>query len=91
MIKLFTVIIVAFLVSFFFSTSLDMKRRLLRSPWTAVRLNQSILKEINPEYSMEELMLKLKLQSFGHLMPTVDSGKDPDSGKGYGQEEKGVT
>ena len=54
-------------------------------------LNQSILKEINPEYSMEELMLKLKLQSFGHLMPTVDSGKDPDSGKGYGQEEKGVT
>ena len=91
MIKLFTVIIVAFLVSFFFSTSLDMKRRLLRSPWTAVRLNQSILKEINPEYSMDELMLKLKLQSFGHLMPTVDSGKDPDSGKGYGQEEKGVT
>ena len=91
MIKLFTVIIVAFLVSFFFSTSLDMKRRLLRSPWTAVRLNQSILKEINPEYSMEELMLMLKLQSFGHLMPTVDSGKDPDSGKGYGQEEKGVT
>ena len=68
-----------------------MKRRLLRSPWTAVRLNQSILKEINPEYSMEELMLKLKLQSFGHLMPTVDFGKDPDSGKGYGQEEKGVT
>ena len=50
-----------------------MKRRLLRSPWTAVRLNQSILKEINPEYSMEELMLKLKLQSFGHLMPRVDS------------------
>ena len=85
-------IIVAFLVSFFFfSTSLDMKRRLLRSPWTAVRLNQSILKEINPEYSSEELMLKLKLPSFGHLMPTVDSGKDPDSGKGYGQEEKGVT
>ena len=68
-----------------------MKRRLLRAPWTVVRLNQSILKEINPEYSSEELMLKLKLQSVGHLMPTVDSGKDPDSGKGWGQEEKALT
>ena len=43
-------------------------RRLLRVPWTARRLNQSILKEINPEYSLEGLMLKLKLQYFGHLM-----------------------
>ena len=43
-------------------------RRLLRVPWTARRSNQSILKEINPEYSSEGLMLKLKLQSFGHLM-----------------------
>ena len=42
-------------------------RRLLRVPWTARRLNQSILKEINPEYSLEGLMLKLKLQYFGHL------------------------
>ena len=68
-----------------------MKRRLLRAPWTVVRLNQSILKEINPEYSSEELMLKLKLQSVGRLMPTVDSGKDPDFGKGWGQEEKALT
>ena len=43
-------------------------RRLLRVPWTARRSNQSILKEINPEYSLEGLMLKLKLQNFGHLM-----------------------
>ena len=43
-------------------------KRLLRVPWTARRPNQSILKEINPEYSLEGLMLKLKLQSFGHLM-----------------------
>ena len=43
-------------------------RRLLRVPWTARRSNRSILKEISPEYSLEELMLKLKLQYFGHLM-----------------------
>ena len=48
-------------------------RRLLRVPWTAKRSNQSILKEINPEYSLEGLMLKLKLQSFGHLMWRVKS------------------
>ena len=48
-------------------------KRLLRVPWTARRSNQSILKEINPEYSMEELMLKLKLQYFGHLMGRADS------------------
>ena len=48
-------------------------RRLLRVPWTARRSNQSILKEINPEYSLEGLMLKLKLQYFGHLMRRSDS------------------
>ena len=47
-------------------------RRLLRVPWTARRSNQSILKEITSEYSLEELMLKLKLQYFGHLMWTAD-------------------
>ena len=51
-------------------------RRLLRVPWTARRSNQSFLKGINPEYSLEGLMLKLKLQYFGHLI-----GKDPDAGK----------
>ena len=48
-------------------------RRLLRVPWTSRRFNQSILKEISPEYSLEELMLKLKLQYFGHLMRRADS------------------
>ena len=48
-------------------------RRLLRVPWTARRSNRSILKEINPEYSLEGLMLKLKLQYSGHLMWTADS------------------
>ena len=48
-------------------------RRLLRVPWTARRSNQSILKEISPEYSLEGLMLKLKLPYFGHLMQTADS------------------
>ena len=47
-------------------------RRLLRVPWTASRSNQSILKEISPEYSLEGLMLKLKLQYFGHLMRRAD-------------------
>jgi len=55
--------------------------RLLRVPWTSRRSNQSILKEINPEYSLKGLMLKLKLQYFGHLLRRADSGKDPDSGK----------
>ena len=58
-----------------------------RVPWTARRSNQSILKEINPEYSLEGLMLKLKLQYFGHLMWRADS----DAGKDGGQEEKGAT
>ena len=48
-------------------------RRLLRVPWTARTAKQSILKEINPEYSLEGLMLKLKLQYFGHLMQRTDS------------------
>ena len=48
-------------------------RRLLRVPWTARKSNQSILKEISPEYSLEGLMLKLKLQYFGHLMQKTDS------------------
>ena len=48
-------------------------RRLLRVPWTSRRSNQSVLKEISPEYSLEGLMLKLKLQSFGHLMWRADS------------------
>ena len=48
-------------------------RRLLRVPWTARKSNQSILKEISPEYSLEGLMLKLKLQYFGHLMQRTDS------------------
>jgi len=57
-------------------------RRLLRVPWTARRSNQSILKEISAEYSLEGLMLKLKLQYFGHLMRRTDSfRKDPDAGK----------
>ena len=48
-------------------------RRLLRVPWTARRSNQSIIKEISPEYSLEALMVKLKLQDFGHLMGRTDS------------------
>ena len=66
-------------------------RRLLRVPWTARRSNQSILKEINPGCSLEGLMLKLKLQYFGHLMRRTLIGKDPDAGKDWGQEEKGMT
>ena len=67
-------------------------RRLLRAPWTARRSNQSVLKEINLEYSLEGLMLKLKLQYFGHLMWRAwFTGKDPDAGKDWGQEEKEVT
>ena len=67
-------------------------RRLLRVPWAARRSNQSILKEISPEYSLEGLMQKLKLPYFGHLMQRADStGKDPNSGKHWRQEEKGTT
>ena len=57
-------------------------RRLLRVPWTTRRSNQSIPKEISPACSLAGLMLKLKLQYFGHLMQRTDSsGKDPDAGK----------
>ena len=50
-------------------------RKLLRVPWTARRANQSILREMNPEYSPEGLMLKLKLQYFGHLMQRTEIGR----------------
>ena len=67
-------------------------RRLLRVPWTARRSNQSILKEISPRCSLEGLMLKLKLQYFGHLMrKSWLIWKDPDVGKDWRQEEKGTT
>ena len=57
-------------------------KRFLRFPWTARRSNRSILKEISPKYSLEGLMLKLKLQYFGHLMQRIDSfKKDPDARK----------
>ena len=65
-------------------------RRLLRIPWTARRSNQSVLKEINPEYSLEGLMLKPKLQYFGHLMQRANSlGKTLVLGKIEGRRRKG--
>ena len=63
----------------------------MRVPWTARRSNQSILEEIYPEYSLEELMLKLKLQYFGHLMRRIASLEKTHSGRDWGQEEKGTT
>ena len=66
-------------------------KRLLRVPWTATRSNQSILKEISPVCSLEGLMLKLKLQYFGHLMRRVDSLEKTMLGGIGGQEEKGTT
>ena len=68
-------------------------KRLLRVPWIARRSNQSILKEISPGCSLEGVMLKLKLQYFGHLMRRTDSleRKDLDVGKDWGKEEKGTT
>ena len=63
-------------------------RRLSRVPWTERRSNQSILKEISPEYSLKRLMLKLKLQHFDHLMWLI--WKDPNAGKDWRQEEKGM-
>ena len=63
----------------------------MRVPWTAGRSNQSILKEISPEYSLEGLMLKLKLQYFGHLMQRTDSlEKTLTLGKIEGRREKGT-
>ena len=66
-------------------------RRILQVPYTANRSNQSILKEINPEYSLEELMLKLKLQYFGHLMQRAESLKKILMPGNWRQEEKGLT
>ena len=66
-------------------------RRLLKVPWTARRSSQSILKEINPGISLEGLMLKVKLQYFGHVMRRVDSLENFDAGRDWGQEEKGMT
>ena len=64
-------------------------RRLLRVPWTARRSNQSILKAISSEYSLEGLMLRLKLQYFGHLMWKANSlERDPDVRKDWRQKEK---
>ena len=60
----------------------------MRVPWTSRR---SILKEISPRISLEGMMLKLKLQYFGHLMRRVDSLEKTDSGRDWGQEEKGTT
>ena len=64
-------------------------RRLLRVPWTARRSNQSILKEINPEYSLEVLMLKLKLQYFGYQMGSMDSLEMSDSEHIEGKRRRG--
>ena len=66
-------------------------RRLWRVPCTARRSNQSILKEISPGCSLEGMMLKLKLQYFGHLIRRVDSLEKTDAGRDWGQEKKGVT
>ena len=61
------------------------------SPLDCKEIKTVILKEISPEYSLEGLMLKLKLQYFGHLMQRANSRKDPDVGKNWRQEEKGTT
>ena len=64
-------------------------RRLLRVPWAARRSNQSILKEISPGCSLEGIMLKLKLQYFGHLMRSVDSLEKSDAGRDKGRRRRG--
>ena len=67
-----------------------LEKRLLRVPWTARKLNQSILRDINPEYSFEGLMLKLKLQYFGYLMRRTDSlGKTLKLGKIEAKRRRG--
>ena len=63
----------------------------MRVPWTTRRSNQSILKEIKPGISLEGMVLKLKLQYFGHLMRRVDSLEKTDAGLNWGQEDKGTT
>ena len=62
-----------------------------RVPWTARRSNQSILKETSPGCALEGLMLKLKVQYFGHLVRRFDSLEKTDAGRDWGQEEKGTT
>ena len=62
-----------------------------KTPWTARRSNQSILKEISPGISLEGMMLKLKFQYFGHLMQRVDSLEKTDAERDWGQEERGMT
>ena len=72
------------------SWALKCWRRLLRVPWTARRAHQSILKEISPEYSLEGLLLKLKLQCFGHLRPSINSlEKTLILGKTEGKRRRG--
>ena len=66
-------------------------RKLVRVHWTTRLSNQSILKEISPGCYLEGMMLKLKLQYFGHLMRKVDSSEKTDAGRDWGQEEKGTT
>ena len=63
----------------------------MRVPWPARRSNQPILKEISRGISLEGMMLKLKLQYFGHLMQRVDSLEKTDAGRDWGQEEKRMT
>ena len=63
----------------------------MRVPWAARKSNQSILKEISSGCSLEGLMLKPKLQYFGHLMQRADSLEKTDAGRDWGQEEKGTT
>ena len=63
----------------------------MQVPWTARRSNQFILKEISPGCSLEGMMLKVKLQYFGHLMRRVDLLEESDAGRDWGQEEKGTT
>ena len=63
----------------------------MRVPWTARRSNQPILKEISPGCSLEGMMLKLKLQYFGHLMRRVDSLEKTDAGRDWEKEEKEIT
>ena len=66
-------------------------RRLLKVPWTARRSNQSILEDISPGCSLEGLMLKLKLQNFGHLLRSADSLEKTDAGRDWEQQERGTT
>ena len=63
----------------------------LESPFDCKEINQSILKEISPGFSLEGMMLKLKLQYFGHLVGRVDSLEKTHAGSDWGQEEKGTT